>query len=74
MRLALDPVPDCQFPLWGDGRPSHVYCGAPARPGSSYCRRHHDRCWTPAPPLKLPPLLPAAEANLRLSLLSGGMA
>ena len=72
MRLPLLPAATCQFPLWDDERPTHVYCAAPATPGSSYCHRHHARCWTPR---RLAPL-PAAPPDARtwLSLAIGGTA
>ena len=37
-------VPDCL-----DEHGNAPFCGAPARPGSSYCPVHHARCWAPVP-------------------------
>lgn len=34
----------CQFPLWGEGKPSREFCGAPATNGS-YCEHHHSVCY-----------------------------
>lgn len=38
------PTPrSCQ---WLEGEAKHRnFCGAPAKPGSSYCHAHHARCW-----------------------------
>lgn len=33
------PARTCQFPSWKDGKPTHVYCGEPARIGP-YCVAH----------------------------------
>ena len=40
----------CRFPLWGNGRPTHRYCGKPTKAGSPYCPKCHALChtWTPA--------------------------
>lgn len=52
----------CRFPMWPDGeRPTRralldgtAYCGAPAKPGSSYCEEHHAKCWWKPPADYLP--------------------
>lgn len=30
----------CCFPLWGEERPTHRYCGEPGIPGKPYCPAH----------------------------------
>lgn len=30
----------CCWPMWGDERPTHVYCGGPAVPARPYCEAH----------------------------------
>jgi len=43
-------VTRCQ---WIDGAPTDddgCKCGAPVRPGSSWCETHHARVWLPLPP------------------------
>lgn len=34
----------CQFPMWGNERPTHVYCDAPVRT-RSYCLEHSRLCY-----------------------------
>lgn len=35
----------CAFPLWGDEKPTHRYCGYPVSgAGSPYCKPHRVRC------------------------------
>src|SRR5215216_5647559 len=47
-RIADDPDAEegCAFPLDDpdSGKPAARFCGAPRRPGSSYCPSHHTRC------------------------------
>lgn len=31
----------CLWPLWDNGRPTHVYCGGAASEGRPYCETHH---------------------------------
>ena len=40
-------VKRCRFPLWPHGAgPTQEFCGAKTwRPGASYCREHHARCY-----------------------------
>jgi GcrA cell cycle regulator len=41
----------CKWPLWGDEKPTHAYCGGPAEPGKPYCAEHCARAYTkPKPP------------------------
>ena len=40
------PARRCQFPLWDNSRPTHEYCGKPSMAESSYCAKHHARCYT----------------------------
>jgi GcrA cell cycle regulator len=35
----------CCWPLW-DGKPTHRYCEAVARPGRAYCSAHHEIAYT----------------------------
>ena len=35
----------CQWPLWGRGRPTDVFCGLPARIGAPYCPAHCARAY-----------------------------
>lgn len=45
----------CRFPMWGDGPPTHKYCGKkPVAPGEPYCPAHHARCHQKTPPLLVP--------------------
>lgn len=30
----------CQWPMWGNGKPTQVYCSAELAPGRSYCSAH----------------------------------
>ncbi len=56
------PHKTCRFPLWGQERPTHEYCGEPVQEKSSYCPEHHERCWNnPADVLK-PRVIPAWRA------------
>ena len=36
----------CQFPQWGMGRATHVYCNAPT--GRTYCASHAALCYVPS--------------------------
>lgn len=38
----IGPAPkSCRWPLWGDEKPTHVYCGDKvAAPGQPYCESH----------------------------------
>lgn len=40
------PISQCR---WIDGEPTHdaVYCGAPVKPGSSWCSEHREHCYVP---------------------------
>ena len=40
----------CQWPMWGNERPTHVHCGKPAVVGKPYCPAHLDRAWSKVPP------------------------
>lgn len=31
----------CRFPMWGEGRATHAYCGRSRFAGSTYCATHH---------------------------------
>jgi DNA-directed RNA polymerase subunit RPC12/RpoP len=33
-------VKGCNWPMWGECRPTHLYCNAPKEKGSSYCEEH----------------------------------
>ena len=44
-KIEVSRTVKCQWPLWGMGRPTHLFCGAPARLGSSWCVEHHARCY-----------------------------
>ena len=46
--LQVKPVGkrSCQFPMWGLGRATGVYCDAPT--GRIYCAAHAARCYVPA--------------------------
>lgn len=39
-------VKECQF-IEGDTTTPDAMCGAPLKPGSVYCWRHHGMCFTP---------------------------
>jgi len=34
----------CMYPLWGNTRPTHKYCGAAQRTGHVYCEKHFTLC------------------------------
>lgn len=36
----------CRF-IEGEPTADALYCGAPVKPGASYCTEHHARCWSP---------------------------
>lgn len=59
VRVVAPPKPprakSCQFPLWGDGRPTHQFCGAETRVGS-YCGEHAMRCYAILPRIGSPQL------------------
>lgn len=41
--LIAQPIPrprSCQWPMWGDSKPAHVYCDGVLRAGSPYCEGH----------------------------------
>lgn len=38
------PSGKCRFPMWGDGKPSHIYCDKPIARGS-YCAECAARCY-----------------------------
>lgn len=41
---------ECQWPMWGNERPTHDYCHGPvAAPGEPYCPEHRKRAWTGVP-------------------------
>ncbi len=40
----------CQFPLWGDEKPTHQYCGKNRLEGLPYCCDHASVCYIKAPP------------------------
>lgn len=39
----ITPATTCRFPLWGDGKITHEYCGAPVH-SDPYCEKHHGLC------------------------------
>ena len=40
-RVKIKPSLECQMPMWGDGeKPTHIYCGKPCVPGTSWCADH----------------------------------
>lgn len=44
----------CDMPLWSDAeRPTHRYCGAPTKPGQSYCTACHSRVFTAHAPASI---------------------
>lgn len=56
-RLPLEALGDrdCRWPSGDPQTADFGFCGAPARPGSAYCPRHHARAYEPAPePVRRP--------------------
>ena len=49
---SLSPLAETRPPAtcqWIEGEPrERAFCGAPVKPGSSYCEEHHALCWRPA--------------------------
>lgn len=37
----------CAWPSWGDGPPTHEYCGAPVLPERPYCAAYAARAYAP---------------------------
>lgn len=37
---SLGPKRSCQWPMWGNGKPDHKFCGAISVPGFVYCLKH----------------------------------
>lgn len=47
--MFLAPIPrPCLFPMWGNVRPTHLYCGTLGIAGRSYCVDHHAACYVKA--------------------------
>ena len=48
---------ECRYAV-NDAGPGgeHLFCGAPVKPGSSYCAAHHGVVYSPAPPRKRKPV------------------
>lgn len=38
---------DCRYPLGDRKEPAFRYCGRKIKPGSSYCPKHHKKCFIP---------------------------
>ena len=50
--MDLEPR-QCRYAVNDAGQgEEHLFCGAPAKPGSSYCAAHHGVVYSPAPPRK----------------------
>lgn len=48
-RLVVTLVPrPCLFPMWGNVRPTHLYCGTLGIAGRPYCVDHHAACYVKA--------------------------
>lgn len=43
----------CRYPLWNGRARTGLVCGDPAKPGSSYCRRHHALVYDPPTPRRV---------------------
>lgn len=48
-RLSMLAMDDCRYVISGEGVDA-LFCGSPARSGSSYCSDHHRRCHLSARP------------------------
>lgn len=43
------PTSPCRWPMWGDGRPTHVFCCQPMAIGRLYCPEHSARAFIRTP-------------------------
>lgn len=51
--IPADGPTGCRFPLWGNGKPTHEYCGAKQHaPGEPYCSEHRAICWVGKPKVR----------------------
>jgi GcrA cell cycle regulator len=48
--MSVEKGQPCQFPLWGDERPTHEYCGHARVAGKPYCAAHCAVAYVKAPP------------------------
>lgn len=56
----------CAYPMWGGGRPTHVYCSEAAintgRGAPIYCEEHATRCFTRTCVIEAPTAVPGYNA------------
>lgn len=54
----------CQFPMWGNEKPTHEYCGKNRVEGKPYCPEHAVRCYTKVIPKLGPDYAPMINGTV----------